>query len=234
LLEVRGVRAGYGGLEVLHGIDLEVRRGEVVCLLGNNAAGKTTLVNVILGLVPITAGSVTFRDQRIDGWAADRIIGAGIAVVPENGQVFTGLTVLENLRMGLYLSRDAAAGAAAVRRVFDLYPVLEERQRQLAGLLSGGERQMLAVARALVSDPRMLIMDSPSMGLAPRYVHQQFRTIRQLNREHGVTVLLVEQNANMALALADRGYVLQNGEVALAGDAKQLLRNEQMRLAYLT
>jgi branched-chain amino acid transport system ATP-binding protein len=231
---VRGVRAGYGGLEVLHGIDLEVRQGEVVCLLGNNAAGKTTLVNVILGLVPVTAGSVTFRDQRIDGWPPDRIIASGIAVVPENGQVFTGLTVLENLRMGLYLSRDAPAAAAALRRVFDLYPVLEERQRQTAGLLSGGERQMLAVARALVSDPRMLIMDSPSMGLAPRFVHQQFRTIRQLNREHGVTVLLVEQNANMALALADRGYVLQNGEVALAGDAKQLLRNEQMRLAYLT
>ena len=234
LLEVRGVRAGYGGLEVLHGIDLDVRQGEVVCLLGNNAAGKTTLVNVILGLVPITAGAVTFRDQRIDGRPPDRIIGAGIAVVPENGQVFTGLTVLENLRMGLYLSRDARRAAGALRQVFDLYPVLEERQRQTAGLLSGGERQMLAVARALVSEPRMLIMDSPSMGLAPRYVHQQFRTIRQLNREHGVTVLLVEQNANMALALADRGYVLQNGEVALAGDAKHLLRNEQMRLAYLT
>ena len=234
MLEVRGVRAGYGGLEVLHGIDLEVRRGEVVCLLGNNAAGKTTLVNVILGLVPVTAGTVTFLDQRVDGWPPDRIIGCGIAVVHENGQVFTGLTVLENLRMGLYLKRSAHDGAAALRRVFALYPVLEERQRQTAGLLSGGERQMLAVARALVSDPRMLIMDSPSMGLAPRYVHQQFRTIRQLNREHGVTVLLVEQNANMALALADRGYVLQNGEVVLAGDAKGLLRNEQMRLAYLT
>jgi branched-chain amino acid transport system ATP-binding protein len=234
LLEVRGVRAGYGGLEVLHGIDLEVRRGEVVCLLGSNAAGKTTLVNVILGLVPASAGTVTFLDQRVDGWPPDRIIGCGIAVVPENGQVFTGLTVLENLRMGLYLKRGDHDGGAALRRVFALYPVLEERQRQTAGLLSGGERQMLAVARALVSDPRMLIMDSPSMGLAPRYVHQQLRTIRQLNREHGVTVLLVEQNANMALALADRGYVLQNGEVALAGDAKTLLRNEQMRLAYLT
>ena len=234
MLEVRGVRAGYGGLEVLHGIDLEVRRGEVVCLLGNNAAGKTTLVNVILGLVPVTAGSVRFVDQRVDGWTPDRIIGCGIAVVPENGQVFTGLTVLENLRMGLYLKSRGYDGAAALRRVFAHYPVLEERQRQLAGLLSGGERQMLAVGRALVSEPRMLIMDSPSMGLAPRYVHQQFRTIRQLNREHGVTVLLVEQNANMALALADRGYVLQNGEVVLSGNAQELLRNEQMRLAYLT
>lgn len=234
MLEVRGVRAGYGGLEVLHAVDLVVREGEVVCLLGNNAAGKTTLVNVVLGLVPITAGAVTFRGERVDGWPPDRIIARGIGVVPENGQVFTGLTVLENLRMGLYLKPRGHDLAAALRRVFELYPVLEERPDQKAGLLSGGERQMLAVARALVSDPRMLVMDSPSMGLAPRYVHQQFRTIRQLNREQGVTVLLVEQNANMALSLADRGYVLQNGEVALAGDAKDLLRNEQMRLAYLT
>ena len=228
------MRAGYGGLEVLHGVDLLVREGEVVCLLGNNAAGKTTLVNVVLGLVPITAGAVTFRGERVDGWPPDRIIARGIGVVPENGQVFTGLTVLENLRMGLYLTPRGHDRAAALRRVFTLYPVLEERQGQKAGLLSGGERQMLAVARALVSDPRMLVMDSPSMGLAPRYVHEQFRTIRRLNREAGVTVLLVEQNANMALSLADRGYVLQNGEVVLAGDATELLRNEQMRLAYLT
>jgi branched-chain amino acid transport system ATP-binding protein len=234
LLEVQGVRAGYGGLEVLHGVDLHVREGEVVCLLGNNAAGKTTLVNVVLGLVPVTAGAVTFRGERVDGWPPDRIIARGIGVVPENGQVFTGLTVLENLRMGLYLKPRGHDLSAAVRRVFELYPVLEERQGQKAGLLSGGERQMLAVARALVSDPRMLVMDSPSMGLAPRYVHQQFRGIRRLNREHGVTVLLVEQNAHMALSLADRGYVLQNGEVVLAGDATDLLRNEQMRLAYLT
>jgi len=234
LLELRGVRAGYGPLEVLHGVDLTVREGEVVCVLGNNAAGKTTLVNVVLGLVPLTAGAVTFRGERVDGWPPDRIIARGIGVVPENGQVFTGLTVLENLRMGLYLKPRDHDLAAALRRVFELYPVLEERRGQKAGLLSGGERQMLAVARALVSDPRMLVLDSPSMGLAPRYVHQQFRTIRRLNREHGVTVLLVEQNANMALSLADRGYVLQNGEVALAGDAKELLRNEQMRLAYLT
>jgi branched-chain amino acid transport system ATP-binding protein len=233
LLELRGVRAGYGGLEVLHGIDLTVPDGQIVCLLGNNAAGKTTLVNVVLGLVPLMAGAVTFRGERIDGLSPDRIIGRGIAVVPENGQVFASLTVLENLYMGLYLRPERDSGPA-LRRVFDLYPVLGERRSQKAGLLSGGERQMLAVARALVSEPRVLIMDSPSMGLAPRFVHQQFRTIRQLNREQGVTVLLVEQNANMALSLADRGYVLQNGEVVLAGAARDLLRDEQMRLAYLT
>ena len=234
MLEVRRARAGYAGLEVLHGVDLEVRQGEIVCLLGNNAAGKTTVVNVILGLVPLRAGEVAFLGQRIDGLSPDQIISRGVAVVPENGQVFTTLTVLENLHMGLYLTPRGPETPAAIRRMFDLYPVLEERQHQKAGLLSGGERQMLAVARALVSSPRMLIMDSPSMGLAPRYVHQQFRTIRQLNRDQGVTILMIEQNANMALALADRGYVLQNGEVVLAGDAKALLRNEQMRLAYLT
>jgi branched-chain amino acid transport system ATP-binding protein len=234
LLELRGVRAGYGRLEVLRGVDVDVRDGEVVCLLGNNAAGKTTLVNVVLGLVPLMAGTVTFRGERVDRWPPGRIITRGIAVVPENGQVFASLTVLENLRMGAYLKPADHDLGSALRRVFRLYPVLEERAEQKAGLLSGGERQMLAVARALVSDPRMLIMDSPSMGLAPRFVHQQFRTIRALNREHGVTVLLVEQNANLALSLADRGYVLQNGEVALAGPARELLRNEQMRLAYLT
>jgi branched-chain amino acid transport system ATP-binding protein len=234
LLEVRGIRAGYGRLEVLHGVDLEVRRGEIVCLLGNNAAGKTTVVKAILGLVPVRAGEVAFLGERIDRLSPDRIIGRGIAVVPENGQVFTTLTVLENLRMGLYLAPQGAAAAAAIQRVLDIYPVLRARQHEKAGLLSGGERQMLAVARALVSSPRMLIMDSPSMGLAPKYVHRQFQTLRDLNRERGVTVLLIEQNANMALSLADRGYVLQNGEVVLSGPAKELLRNEQMRLAYLT
>ena len=234
MLEVRGIRAGYGRLEVLHGADLEVRRGEIVCLLGNNAAGKTTVVKAILGLVPVRAGEVAFLGERIDRLSPDRIIGRGIAVVPENGQVFTSLTVLENLRMGLYLAPQGQAAAAAIQRVLDIYPVLRERQHQKAGLLSGGERQMVAVARALVSSPQVLIMDSPSMGLAPKYVHRQFQTIRHLNREQGVTVFLIEQNANMALSLDNRGYVLQNGEVVLSGPAKELLRNEQMRLAYLT
>ena len=234
MLEVRGVRAGYGGLEVLHGVDLTVQDGEIVCLLGNNAAGKTTLVKAVLGLVRVTAGAILFRGERIDGRRPDQVITRWIAVVPENGQVFETLTVLENLRMGLYLRPRGEPAAAALRRVLELYPVLAERRGQKAGVLSGGERQMLAVARALVSDPRMLIMDSPSMGLAPRYVHQQFRTLRQLNRDRGVTVLLIEQNANLALSLGDRGYVLQNGAVVLAGAAKDLLRNEQMRLAYLT
>ncbi len=234
LLELAGLRASYGPLEVLHGIDLTVNEGEIVCLLGSNAAGKSTLVKAVLGLVHITGGTIRFAGERIDGLKPDRIIGRGFAVVPEDGQVFVNLTVLENLKMGLYLKRDESAMRAALDRMFGLYPVLRQKQHMKAAVMSGGERQMLAVARALISEPRMLILDSPSMGLAPKFVHQQFETIRRLNRDQAVTILLVEQNANMALALSHRGYVLQNGAVALAGDAKELLCNEQMRLAYLT
>jgi branched-chain amino acid transport system ATP-binding protein len=234
LLELAGVRAAYGANEVLHGIDLTVGEGEIVCLLGNNAAGKSTLVKTVLGLLRLTGGSIRFAGERIDGLKSNRVIGLGFAVVPEDGQVFTTLTVLENIRMGLYLQHDGAAARRAIDRVFALYPVLAEKQHCKAGTMSGGERQMLAMARALVSNPRMLILDSPSMGLAPKYVHQQFGTIGELNRDAAMTVLLIEQNANMALALSHRGYVLQNGAIALSGDAKELLKNEQMRLAYLT
>jgi len=233
LLELSGVRAGYGALEVLHGIDLEVAEGEIVCLLGNNAAGKSTLVNSILGLVRTRAGEIRLRGERIDRLPPAEVIARGLAVVPEDGQVFAGLSVLENLRMGLYLQPGAAL-RSGIERAFALYPALAERRHQKAGSMSGGERQMLAMARALISEPLMLILDSPSMGLAPRYVHAQFRLLRELNRDRQVTILLVEQNANMALALSHRGYVLQNGSVALHGDAKELLRSEQMRLAYLT
>ncbi len=234
MLELHGLRAAYGSLEVLHGVDLVVRSGEIVCLLGSNAAGKSTLVKAILGLVRITGGEIRFEGERIDGQPPDRIIGRGFAVVPEDGQVFASLTVLENLRMGLYAKPDERLLRRGLERMFALYPVLAEKQRSKAKVLSGGERQMLAVARAIISEPRLLILDSPSMGLAPKFVHQQFATIRRLNQEQDVTILLVEQNANMALALSDRGYVLQNGEVVMSGEAKALLRNEQMRLAYLT
>ena len=234
MLKLQGVRVSYGPLEVVHGIDLDVNEGEIICLLGNNAAGKSTLVNSILGIVRISGGEIWFRDERIDLMRPGEIIGRGIAVVPEDGQVFTDLTVLENLRMGLYLKGAKFDLNAALEKVFALYPILKERLRQKAGLMSGGERQMLAMARALISDPSMLILDSPSMGLAPKYVHQQFKLLRDLNTHRAMTVLVVEQNANMALALSHRAYVLQNGEIALQGDAKQILNNEQMRLAYLT
>ena len=234
MLKLQGVRVSYGPLEVIHGIDLDVSEGEIICLLGNNAAGKSTLVNSILGIVRISGGEIWFRGERIDLMRPGEIIGRGIAVVPEDGQVFTDLTVLENLRMGLYLKGAKFDLEGALEKVFALYPILKERLRQKAGLMSGGERQMLAMARALISDPSMLILDSPSMGLAPKYVHQQFKLLRELNTRRAMTVLVVEQNANMALALSHRAYVLQNGEIALQGDAKQLLNNEQMRLAYLT
>jgi branched-chain amino acid transport system ATP-binding protein len=234
LLELKGVKVRYGSLEVLHGIDLEVNQGEIICLLGSNAAGKSTLVNAILGIVRLSGGEIWFRGERIDQLRPGEIIARGFAVVPEDGQAFTDLTVLENLRMGLYLKTSRFDVEAALEKMFVIYPVLKERLRQKAGLMSGGERQMLAMARALISDPSMLILDSPSMGLAPKYVHQQFKLLRELNAHRDMTVLVVEQNANMALALSHRGYVLQNGEIALQGDAKQLLGNEQVRLAYLT
>lgn len=234
LLSLSGVRAGYGSLEVLHGIDMTVEEGEVVCILGGNAAGKSTLIKSILGLVRVSGGEIRLRGEVISRLPPNRIIGRGIAVVPEDGQVFTGLTTLENLKMGLYLNFTPERFQRRLDHIFALYPVLAERRQQKAGLMSGGERQMLAMARALMSEPSILILDSPSMGLAPRYVHQQFRMLRELNADQNITVILVEQNANMALALSHRGYVLQTGAIALSGTSSELLHNEQMKLAYLT
>ena len=233
LLEVRGLRVAYGPLEVLHGVDVDVEEGEIVCVLGANAAGKTTLIMSILGLNKIKAGSISFRDERIDSMTPNQIIRRGFAVVPENGQVFEELTVMENLRMGLYVKSSECDFAERAAAMIELYPVLGERRDQRAGLMSGGERQMLAVARALISEPQVLIMDSPSMGLAPKYVKQQFETIRRLNADSGMTVIVVEQNANMALALSHRGYVLQSGEIVLSGPSADLLRDDHLRQAYL-
>ena len=233
LLEVRDLRVSYGPLEVLHGVDIDVGEGEVVCILGANAAGKTTLIKSILGLNKVRAGTITFRGERIDGMTPNQIIRRGFAVVPENGQIFEELTVFENLKMGLYVKLGNEDLMARAEEMYALYPVLRERRDRSAGLLSGGERQMLAVARALISQPEVLIMDSPSMGLAPKYVKQQFDTIRQLNSDLHMTVIVVEQNANMALALAHRGYVLQNGDIVLAGPAHELANDEHLRKAYL-
>lgn len=233
MLEVRDLRVSYGPLEVLHGVDIDVGEGEVVCILGANAAGKTTLIKSILGLSKVSSGTITFRGERIDGMTPNQIIRRGFAVVPENGQIFEELTVFENLKMGLYVKLRGADLMARVAEMYALYPVLHERQDRSAGLLSGGERQMLAVARALISQPEVLIMDSPSMGLAPKYVKQQFDTIRRLNADLDMTVIVVEQNANMALALAHRGYVLQSGEIVLAGPSHELANDEHLRKAYL-
>lgn len=234
LLEVRGLKVAYGSLQVLHGIDMDIEKGEIVSILGNNAAGKTTLVKAVLGLAQIVGGEISFQGERIERLPSNRIITRGFAIVPENAQVFTTLSVLENLKMGFYLKAGQEPIEPQLERVIRLYPFLTDCLHRRADLLSGGQRQMLSVARALISNPSVLIMDSPSMGLAPRYVKQQYATIKRLNQELGTTILLVEQNANMALALSHRAYVLQNGSVALSGAARDLLHNEQMRLAYLT
>jgi len=233
LLELKGVKVRYGSLEVLHGIDLEVNQGEIVCLLGSNAAGKSTLVNTILGIVRLSDGEIWFRGERIDQLRPGEIIARGFAVVPEDGQVFTDLTVLENLRMGLYLKTSRFDVDAALEKMFVIYPILKERLRQKAGLMSGGERQMLAMARALISDPSMLILDSPSMGLAPKFVHQQFKLLRDLNARRDMTALLVEQNANMALALSHRVYVMDQGQIQFEGTPEQLRRDPTIQQRFL-
>lgn len=232
LLELRGVKTQYGPVRVLRGIDLTVRKGQMVCLLGPNAAGKTTTLKTILGMLTPTEGSVLFDGERIDGRPTTAIVARGVTMVPENRRLFTKLTVRENLEMGAFQRRDKAAIAEDMERVYTLFPRVRERIHQKAGTLSGGEQQMVAMGRALMARPTVLLMDEPSMGLAPILVEQVFTTIREIN-EQGTTVFLVEQNANMALAIADYGYVLQTGEIVLADTAENLLQNDMMREAYL-
>jgi branched-chain amino acid transport system ATP-binding protein len=231
LLEFRGVHVCYGAIEVLHGIDLRVEAGEIVCLLGGNASGKSTTMKTVLGSVRPVKGEVLFEGRRIDGLdTADRV-KAGIAIVPEGRRIFSRLTVRENLALGAFVHRGPAI-AEDTERVLALFPRLRERLDQLGGTLSGGEQQMLAIGRALMSRPRLLCMDEPSMGLAPVLVETVFDIVRTLH-ERGITVFVVEQNAVMALSVADRGYVLQSGSIVLADTAAALLEHEGMRKAYL-
>lgn len=232
LLQLRGVTTHYGPIQVLREVDLEIGTGEVVCLLGPNAAGKTTTLKTILGYVPPTQGEVVLDGERVDGLAPQEVVGKGISMVPENRRLFRRMTVRENLELGSFLRRDRAAVQQDLDRVFGLFPRLKERLTQRAGTLSGGEQQMVAVARALMARPRILLMDEPSMGLAPVLVSQNFAIIEEVNKQ-GTTVFLVEQNANMALQVADRGYVLQTGRIVLSGTADELRRDPQMREAYL-
>jgi len=230
LLEVRDVVTAYGSIEALHGPSFHVEEGEIVALLGANGAGKTTALRTISGLLRPRSGEVRFAGERIDALPAHEIVRLGLTQVPEGRWIFTLMTVEENLRLGAYVERGMPR--AALDRVFELFPRLAERRTQLAGTLSGGEQQMLAMARALMTKPRLLLLDEPSMGLAPVLVHLIFQKIAEINRE-GTTVLLVEQNANAALRLAHRAYVLENGRVALEGPAADLARNEAVRRAYL-
>jgi branched-chain amino acid transport system ATP-binding protein len=230
LLRVQDIEVRYGAIAALKGISFEVREGEIVALLGANGAGKTTTQKTVSGMLRPVAGSITFAGRRIDGIPAHQLIGLGICHVPEGRHVFPRMTVHENLEMGAFRFRTVDRND--FERVLEMFPRLRERLKQEAGTLSGGEQQMLAIGRALMGKPRLLLLDEPSMGLAPLVVAQIFEIIREIN-EAGVTVLLVEQNAAQALALADRGYVLETGELVLTGSGQDLLADERVRAAYL-
>ena len=231
MLKVESLDVAYGEIQALRGVALEVGRGEIVTILGNNGAGKTTTLKTISGLLHPTAGTITLEDEPLVGVPAHAIVARGVAHVPEGRRIFNRLTVRENLTMGAYLRSDAGI-AADLDRVFALFPRLAERLTQVAGTLSGGEQQMLAIGRALMANPRLLLLDEPSMGLAPVLVEQIFDTIIDINRG-GMTILLVEQNAAMALSIAHRGYVPETGSIALEGTAAQLSDNADVRRAYL-
>jgi branched-chain amino acid transport system ATP-binding protein len=232
VLELRKVSTHYGLIAVLRDVSIEIRPGEIVCLLGGNASGKSTTLKTILGMVTPSQGEVVYRGESIGGLSTTEIVGRGVTMVPENRRLFTRMTVRENLELGSYLRTDKAKVKEDLDRVMELFPRVRERLSQKAGTLSGGEQQMVAMSRALMADPKVLLMDEPSMGLAPVLVDQVFQIIQDINKL-GTAIFVVEQNANMALSIADRGYVLQTGQIVLADAAKALLENPQMREAYL-
>jgi branched-chain amino acid transport system ATP-binding protein len=232
-LEVKGLKVRYGNVEALHGIDLEVRQGEIVTILGANGAGKSTTLQAVSGLLKAAAGEILLEGKPIHTVPAHRIVRLGVAQAPEGRRIFGTLTVNENLGMGAF-TRDDPAGIAETRRwIYELFPILEKRQEQLAGTLSGGEQQMLAIGRALMARPRLLLLDEPSLGLAPLLVKAIFQVIREINASTGVTVLLVEQNARAALKLAHRGYVMEVGRITLSGPAAGLAADPKVVNAYL-
>jgi len=232
MLSLTNVDTYYGPSQVLHGVSLEVNKGEIVCLLGANAAGKTTTMKTIFGLVRPRQGSVVFEGKPIDRMLSGDVVKLGLALVPEGRRIFPRMSVMENLEIGAYTRQDRVEMKHDIEHVCQIFPRLAERLKQLAGTMSGGEQQMLAMARALMSHPRLICMDEPSMGLSPILVQTVFDTIKRI-RDEGVTVFLVEQNASMALSLADRGYVLQTGSVVLSDTAANLLTNDLVRQAYL-
>lgn len=232
ILELEGVDTYYGSIQALYDINITIYNGELACLLGGNASGKSTILKTILGVCNIKKGVVKLNGERIDGKPTKYIIAKGVAIVPENRRIFPRLTVLENMEMGAYLRRDRDQVKRDIDRMLGLFPQLKERLYKPGVTLSGGEQQMLAMARALLSNPKILLMDEPSMGLAPLLVDNQFELIQTVN-QRGTTVFVVEQNASMALSIADRGYVLQTGSIVLADTAQGLLNNEMMQKAYL-
>jgi branched-chain amino acid transport system ATP-binding protein len=232
LLEITGLSVSYGAIKALHGIDLRIEEGEIVSLLGANGAGKTTTLRAVSRLLPIEGGDILFQGNSLSNLPPHRVVSLGIAHVPEGRGIFPNLTVLENLKLATWTSKKKSSLAALYRAVFELFPRLEERTAQLAGTLSGGEQQMLALGRAMMTDCRVMLLDEPSMGLSPILVKEVFRAIRAINAK-GTTMLLVEQNASMALKIAHRGYVLANGRIVLEGPAEDLALDERVKEAYL-
>ncbi|MEJ8838480.1 ABC transporter ATP-binding protein [Ramlibacter sp. AN1133] len=232
LLKVSGLKVAYGGIQAVKGVDFEVREGELVTLIGSNGAGKTTTMKAITGLQPLNGGEIEYLGQSIKGRGAWDLVKQGLAMVPEGRGVFTRMTITENLLMGAHIRTDKAGIAGDMDRVFTIFPRLKERRDQLAGTMSGGEQQMLAMGRALMSRPKVLLMDEPSMGLSPIMVDKIFEVVREVHSQ-GVTILLVEQNASRALEIADRGYVMESGVISMSGDAREMLNDPKVRAAYL-
>jgi branched-chain amino acid transport system ATP-binding protein len=232
LLKVTGLKVAYGGIQAVKGVDFEVREGELVTLIGSNGAGKTTTMKAITGTLPLVDGDIEYLGKSIRGKGAWDLVKDGLAMVPEGRGVFTRMTITENLQMGAYIRDDKNGIAEDIEKMFTIFPRLRERKDQLAGTMSGGEQQMLAMGRALMSRPRVLLLDEPSMGLSPIMVDKIFEVVKDVS-SRGVTVLLVEQNASRALGIADRGYVMESGIVTMNGDAKELLKDPRVRAAYL-
>ena len=232
LLTIENLEVFYGVINAIKGISFEVNEGEIIALIGANGAGKTTILNTITGLVPAKSGSIKFEDKDLLKTPAHKIVSMGIAHVPEGRRIFQQLTVFENLKLGAYTRKDKKEIADTLELVYERFPRLKERRTQIAGTLSGGEQQMLAIGRALMSHPKIILMDEPSMGLSPLYVTEIFDIIRSVN-ESGTTVLLVEQNAKKALSIANRAYVLETGKIVLSGDAHELMNNDSVKKAYL-
>ena len=232
MLELRDIHTYYGNIRAVRGISMVVHQGEMVCLIGANGAGKSTTLMTISGVHPPAQGSIYFEDEEITDTSAEQRVARGISQVPEGRLIFPDMSVLENLELGAYLRTDKSGVSADLDKMFALFPVLAERQRQRGGSLSGGEQQMLAIGRALMSNPRLLLLDEPSLGLAPLIVKQIFETLQQINAE-GTTILLVEQNAHIALELTHRGYVMETGEIPIEGSSAELLADERVRQAYL-
>lgn len=233
MLKIENIQTYYGNIQALKDVSIEIKEGEIVALIGANGAGKTTTLMSICGISPPRSGDITLDGDSITGMSADKVVQKGIVQVPEGRRIFPDMTVLENLEMGAFLRKNKRLVQQDLNYVMTLFPILEKRRNQLGGTLSGGEQQMLAISRALMARPRVLLLDEPSLGLAPLIIKQIFEIIRQINKESNTTIFLVEQNANQALKLADRGYVMENGRITLVDSADKLLANDDVRKAYL-